>query len=219
MESNSEQADFVAKEAVREPSVGEVAKETLSPEEAAEMLAAVDDVATRVVTIDRFPKWWMVMYVVLPALAYAGGAILQDYILSLGWSKYLALLAFLPMAALYWVLYLTWPKLVRTGLGQDERQLMQTWLMFLPVIWCWPFLGATRGLIEGLQDWYIPAVAFAIIALINFVFLVAVLRWFRRRIQVRAFDFTESEAMWDSAQREINRRLAELDARDKAEKR
>lgn len=42
---------------------------SLSAEEAQRMLAEVDAVMDRVISVERFPKWWLAVYAVLPAVA------------------------------------------------------------------------------------------------------------------------------------------------------
>ena len=114
------------------------------------------------------------------------------------------------------VFWLAWPWLTRTGLGRDERLLMKGTLS-LPWIFFPQFHQVFYHELQG-HELLVVALALVLPALFHLVCGIAILRWYRRRIRARAFDFTESEAIWDSAQREIDRRLREIDSRDRAQR-
>lgn len=182
----------------------------LSAEEAQRMLAEVDAVMDRIISVERFPKWWLAVYAVLPALAISLPLLVPGK-----WSSLLVTVAGLAVAWMV-VFWLAWPRLTRTGLGRDERLLMKGTLTF-PWIFFPQFHQVFSHEMQG-YELLVVALALVLPALFYLVCGIAILRWYRRRIRARAFDFNESEAIWDSAQREIDRRLREIDARDRAQR-
>lgn len=183
---------------------------SLSAEEAQRMLAEVDAVMDRIISVERFPKWWLAVYALLPALAISLPLLVPGK-----WSSLLVTVAGLAIAWMV-VFWLAWPRLTRTGLGRDERLLMKGTLTF-PWIFFPQFHQVFYHELQG-HELLVVALALVLPALFHLVCGIAILRWYRRRIRARAFDFTESEAIWDSAQREIDRRLREIDACDRAQR-
>lgn len=181
----------------------------ISQQAASEMLNEVDRAAGRVLTAARFPKWWLVLYVTLPAIAASIPLLIVDKWIHM----WVGLAAFL-LVALF--LYLTWPRFARTGLGQDERLKLKN-VLILPVLVMLPSITVLRAAEIG-RGLLGLVVVFAVVVVLLSVYATLVLRWFRVRVRARVFDFTENEAMWDGAQKEIARRVAQVKADDRAAK-
>lgn len=196
-------------EAVAEnPTLEEVVVGNPTPEEAAKLLRDIDLAADKVLTLERFPKWWLALFATLIAGAYSLPLLAGNR-----WG-YVAGVAAGTIVA-YVILTLTWPKLIRTGLGQDERVRLQSTLMLFPMVMPPVLINAFYNL-RGDSPWLLMLGVFVGVTLLLGVFAWGVLRWFRVRVRARVFDFSESEEIWDSAQAEIRRRVAEVKARDKA---
>ncbi|EFM45216.1 hypothetical protein HMPREF0580_2105 [Mobiluncus mulieris ATCC 35239] len=182
-----------------------------SPEEAAQLLELVDQTADRVVTLQRFPRWWLTLYMLLPAAIQSLPLLLENE-----W-VYVATVAG-GILGTYALLTLMWPKLIRTGLGQDERLRLQS-LFLLPLV-----VGgtATANILwesKGDSPWLLASIVFVAVAVVLGFYAQVVLHWYRVRVLARAFDFTESEEIWDSAREEVRRRIAAVKTAEKAKRR
>lgn len=182
-----------------------------SPAEAARLLGQASQAADRVVTLHRFPCWWLVLYMLLPAAVQSLPLLLENQ-----WT-YVATVAGGLLGA-YVLLTLMWPKLIRTGLGQDERLRLQ-FLFLLPLAVGGTSMANILWESKGDSPLLLAVIVFVVVAVVLGLYTQIVLHWYRVRVLARAFDFTESEEIWDSARAEIQRRIERVEAEEKARRR
>lgn len=135
-----------------------------SPAEAVQLLKQASQAADRVVTLQRFPKYWLALYASLIPAVYSLPLMVGNKWVYV-WSVAVGMLA------AYVILVLTWPKLIRTGLGQDERLRLQSALMFIPLMLPSVFINIFYDLRVN-PPWLQMAVVFVVMA-----FLLVVFAW------------------------------------------